>query len=426
MSVILRNLYAGAIALAVPGLRLMLRRRVRRGREIAGRLGEREGIETTPRPAGRLVWMHAASVGESLSVLPVLAAFPAGVTVLMTTGTVTSAAMLARRLPELGLAAQVLHRFVPLDVPRWAARFLDHWRPDVAVFVESEVWPNLLAGCAARGIPAVLVNARLSAASFDRWRLVPGLARSLFGGFAWVQAQSEGDAARIAAIGGPASGLTGNLKFAAPVLPVDAAELLRLQGLLAGRPCWVAASIHPGEDAGILKVHSDIAPQIPGLLTIMVPRHPERGAHIASQIVSVAVARRALGENPPAAGGVWVVDTLGELGLVYRLGAPVFVGRSLGASGGQNPLEPARLGCAVAVGPATGNFSDIVAALEQSGGLVRVADVPDLAAWVLAMLADPPRRAAIGAAGIAASRRMAALPGDVAARIIGMMSPEGG
>ena len=421
---ILRNIYAAVLALAAPGLRFMLHRRVRRGREIAGRLDEREGIDAMPRPAGRLVWLHAASVGESLSVLPVLAALPAHVTVLMTTGTVTSAAMLARRLPELGLERRVLHRFVPLDVPRWVARFLDHWRPEMAAFVESEVWPNLLAGCAARGIPAVLVNARLSPASFAKWRRVPGLARGLFGGFAWAQAQSAGDAERIMSLGGPASTLTGNLKFAAPALPADAAELARLSRCLEGRPCWVAASIHPGEDAGILHVHAHVAQRLPGLVTILVPRHPERGVQIASQNASVAL--RSRGEDVPAGGGVWVVDTLGELGLVYRLGAPVFVGRSLGASGGQNPLEPARLGCAVAVGPNTGNFSDIVAVLEQAGGLARVADVAGLADWVLAMLRDPARRAARGAAGMAASCGFAALPGAVAARIVATLPRDGG
>ncbi|MBN8892956.1 MAG: 3-deoxy-D-manno-octulosonic acid transferase, partial [Rhodospirillales bacterium] len=158
----LRALYAGLTTLASPLLRLMLARRVRRGKEIAARLPERRGIDATPRPPGRLLWLHAASVGETVSVLPVLAALPPDMQVLMTTGTVTSAALLDRRLPELGLQTRVRHRFVPLDVPRWAGRFLDHWRPDAAAFVESEIWPNLLEGCAARGIPLMLVNARLS------------------------------------------------------------------------------------------------------------------------------------------------------------------------------------------------------------------------------------------------------------------------
>ncbi|HEY2133965.1 MAG TPA: 3-deoxy-D-manno-octulosonic acid transferase [Acetobacteraceae bacterium] len=422
----LRSIYAAAIQLAAPVLRLMLARRVRRGREIASRLGEREGIEVSPRPEGPLLWMHAASVGESVAVLPVLSALAACMpeaTVLMTTGTVTSAAMLDRRLPELGLQGRVIHRFVPLDVPSWVGRFLDHWRPDVVAFVESEIWPNLLAGCAARGIPMMMVNARLSAGSFARWRKVPALARELFGGFAWIQAQSEGDAARIEALGGRASALAGNLKFAADQLPADADELARLREVLAGRPVWVASSTHPGEDTAVLEAHAAVLRAHPGLVTIGVPRHPQRGADIAAKAGSVPVTRRALGQDPPAVAGLWVVDTLGELGLVYRLGAPVFVGRSLGESGGQNPLEPARLGCAVAVGPNTANFADIVTVLEAAGGLARVADAAGLAAWVSAMLDDPVRRTAMGQRALAASRRYGDLPGQVAAAIAAMLAP---
>ena len=413
----LHALYAAAATIVAPGLRLMLTRRARTGKEIAARLPERRGIDPTPRPPGRLLWLHAASVGESVSVLPVLSAFAAAMpeaTVLLTTGTVTSAATLAHRLPRLGLSESVLHRFAPLDVPAWAARFLDHWRPDAAAFVESEIWPNLFSGCARRGIPMALINARMSGRSFSRWRLLPRLARRLFGGLAWVQAQSADDAARLQELGAPASVLTGNLKFAADPLPVDAGEFARLRGLLAGRPVWLAASIHPGEDAPVLDVHARLAREFPDLLTIIVPRHPERGAEIATICDGVAVTRRAAGQDPPAAAGVWVADTLGELGLFYGLTGFAFVGRSLGAAGGQNPLEPARLGCAVAVGPEVQNFSDIVATLAAAGGLEQVADADGLARWVGAMIRDPARRAAIGQAGRAAASAEVALPRLVA------------
>ncbi len=421
----LRALYVAVTTLAAPGLRLMLRRRVRRGKEIAARLAEREGIDATPRPAGRLLWLHAASVGESVSVLPVLSALAeadAAVAVLMTTGTVTSAEMLARRLPELGLDDRVIHRFVPLDVPRWAGRFLDHWRPDAAAFVESEIWPNLLAGCAGRGIPAMLVNARLSARSFARWRRLPGLARQLFGAFAWVQAQSAGDAARIAALGGRPGAAMGNLKFAAPVLPVDEAELARLRARIGARPVWVAASTHAGEDAPVLAVHDQLAARHPGLLTIVAPRHPHRGPAIAALAGPRPVTRRGAGENPPEQAGLWIVDTLGELGLLFRLEAPVFVGRSLGEQGGHNPLEPARLGCAVAVGPDVQNFAEVVAALMQVGGLAQVPDAAGLADWVDAMLDDPARRQEMGRAATRAAGGFADLPRQVAGAAIGLMA----
>ena len=413
-------LYAAATTLAAPGLQVMLKRRAARGKEFVPRLGERRGIDSTVRPAGKLIWLHAASVGETVSVLPLLARLDARV--LLTTGTVTSANLLARRLPELRLAERVTHRFVPLDVPAWAERFLDHWRPDAAGFVESEIWPNLLAQCTTRRVPLMLVNARLSARSFSHWKLVPRFARRLFGSFAAVQAQSEADAARVQALGGPASALTGNLKFAADPLPVDAAELQRVAGLIAGRPVWLAASTHPSEDRIVLAVHAKLAVRHPGLLTIIVPRHPERGPAIAAQAANVPAPRRSLGEAPPGEAGVWIADTLGELGLFYRLAGAAFVGKSLGNErGGQNVLEPARLRCAVAVGPEVQNFAEPVAMLEAAGALERVADADALARWVGAMLSDPPRRAAMAEAGIAAASGFAELPRRVAALLTDLL-----
>ena len=406
-------LYAATATLAAPGLRAMLARRAARGKEIRARLNERRGIDAAPRPAGKLMWLHAASVGETVSMLPVLPHLDAPV--LVTTGTVTSANLLARRLPELGLADRVMHRFVPLDVPAWVARFLTHWRPDAAAFVESEIWPNLLAGCATRRVPLMLVNARLSAHSFSRWKFVPGLARHLFGSFAIVQAQSEADGARVHALGGPCSALTGNLKFSAGPLPVDAVELERLERIIDGRPTWLAASTHPSEEPIVLAVHALLAPRHPDLVTIIVPRHPERGPAISAQAGAIAATRRSRGDGPPSGAGVWIADTLGELGLFYRLAGTAFVGKSLGnARGGQNVLEPARLGCAIAAGPEVQNFADPVAVLQAAGALACVSNTDTLAQWVEAMLADPARRAAMAEAGIAASSRFADLPRQVA------------
>jgi len=262
----------------------MLRLRLVRGKEMPGRLAERRGIDPTPRPPGRLLWLHAASVGETASILPVLPPLLAqapDLTVLITTGTVTAAKLLAQRLaPEQQV--RVLHRFVPLDVPRWAGRFLDHWRPDAAAFLESELWPNLLAACHARHVKLMLVNARLSPRSFARWRRVPGFARDLLGVFDHVQARSEADAGRLRALGAGRVETPGDLKFAAPSLPVDAAALARLQALVTDRPVWLAASTHPGEEAAVFAAHRQIAARYPDLLTILAPRHPERGAAVAA------------------------------------------------------------------------------------------------------------------------------------------------
>ena len=414
---LIARLWHGGATLAAPGLRAMLRRRVARGKEIAVRLPEREGIDPTPRPAGLLIWLHAASVGESQSILPVLSALheeAPDAALLLTTGTVTSAALLAEQLPRLGLD-RALHRFVPLDVPAWVARFLDHWRPNVAGFVESELWPNLLAGCRARGIPTMLVNARMSARSFRGWQRAPGFARQVVGAFDRVQAQSEADAAHLRLLGARHVIAPGNLKLAAPPLRADPAELARLRTLIGDRPVWLAASTHPGEEDVAGQVHRALAAAHPGLLTIVAPRHPERGTAVAA---ALDAPRRAAGQDPGA--GVWVADTLGELGLLYRLAPLAFVGRSLTGQGGQNPLEPARLGCAVAVGPHTGNFAEAVQKLEAVGALTRVADAGELARWVDAMLRDPGRRRTAGAAACAAAQGAAGLPERTAAALLSL------
>lgn len=414
----LRTLYTATTTVATPLLRRYLRRRAARGKEIADRLPEREGIDATPRPPGKLLWVHAASVGESLSILPVLAALPDNVVVLLTTGTVTSAALLATRLPQLGLEQRVLHRFVPLDVPAWARRFVDHWRPDAAAFVESEIWPNLLAACARRDIPVMLVNARMSVKSFSKWRRTGGFARAVFSGFAAVQPQSSNDAARLAALGARNLVPAGNLKFAASPLPADAAGLAQLDALLADRPAWLAASTHPGEETLIAEAHAHLAATRPGLVTIIVPRHPERGDNLAGWL---GATQRSRGAGPPDGGGIWLADTMGELGLFYRSCPIVFVGKSLIApGGGQNPLEPARLGCAVAMGFYDSNFTEAVRILRDAGALHQVGGATELAAWVGLMFDHPAQRAAMGQAGMVAAAGATDLPGRIAAILAGL------
>ncbi len=416
---VIGGVWAGLATVGAPALRVMLRRRVAKGKEIAARLPERWGAEAMPRPAGRLLWLHAASVGESQSVLPVLHHLvqQPGLTVLLTTGTVTSAVLLAGQIGRFG-AGRVLHRFVPLDVPGWAARFLDHWRPDAAAFVESELWPNLLAACRRRGIPLMLLNGRMSARSLRGWSRVPGFARGILGAFDVVHPQSTADGERLAALGARLLQPAGNLKLAAAALPADPAVLAGLQRAIGQRPVWLAASTHPGEEDVAIEVHRLLAPSLPGLLTILTPRHPERGPALAQ---AYNAPRRAAGEGPEA-GGVWIVDTMGEMGLLYRLAPAVFVGKSLaGQSGGQNVLEPARLGCAIATGPETGNFADAVRRLAEAGGLTVVADRVALMGWVGAMLRDPGACRRAGEAARLAASGEAGLPGRLAATLLALM-----
>ncbi|MCO6419336.1 3-deoxy-D-manno-octulosonic acid transferase [Siccirubricoccus sp. KC 17139] len=416
------TLWHHAAARLAPLLRPWLRLRARRGKEIAARLAERRG-EGAARPPGRLLWLHAASVGETMSILPLLEALAArapDLTLLVTTVTVTGAKLLAQRLPP-ELAPRVMHRFLPLDVPAWVARFLDAWRPDAVALVESELWPNLLAALRARQVPVALVNARLSARAARGWAWAPGLAREMLGGFRLVLAQSATDAARLRALGAPRVETPGNLKYAAPPLPAVPEALGALRAAIGGRPVFLAASTHPGEEAVVLGAHRALAPELPGLLTIIVPRHPERGAAIAAMAGGLPLSRRATGALPAPEEAVHIADTLGELGLFYRLAGVCLVGGSLIPHGGQNPLEPARLGCPILVGPHHWNFAEPVRALLEMGA-ARVVTEATLAAAVMGVLTDGVlgRRMADSAARIAAAG--AGLPEHVADRLLALLA----
>jgi 3-deoxy-D-manno-octulosonic-acid transferase len=405
--------------------------RARRGKEIPARLAERRGEAGLPRPQGALFWLHAASVGEVLSALPVLEAMaaqpsPAGLTLLVTTGTVTSAEILARRASP-ALAARLIHRFVVLDVPSWVARFLDAWRPDAGAFVESELWPNLLAAARARGVPLALINARMSQRSARLWSFLPRFAAELLGRFRLVLAQGECDAVRLRALGAAHVQGWGNLKAAAPPLPVDEAELARLRKLLAGRPVFLAASTHPGEEAPIAAAARAAAERLPGLLTIIVPRHPERGTAVAATLAPYGRAvRRSLREDPAPETDFWVGDTLGELGLFYRLAGACVMGGTLVDRGGQNPLEPARLRCPILLGPHTGNFHEPVDRLLGVGGAQRVEALgcPKLAEALVTVLSERCRAQAMAEAAAAVADDHAGLPERVAKALLDLLPEE--
>jgi 3-deoxy-D-manno-octulosonic-acid transferase len=415
----------GARVLA-PALPLHLALRVRRGKEVAARLPERRGFGAA-RPPGRLFWLHAASVGETLSALPVIEAMAArdpALRLLVTTGTVTSAELLDRRL-DPALAPRIQHRFAPLDVPGWVARFLEGWRPDAGAFVESEFWPNLLGAARARGVPLALVNARMSPRSAARWRWAPGLLRAALGSFRLVLARSAEDAARLAALGAAAPLCWGDLKDAAPPLPAGPDALAALRAAIGARPVFLAASTHPGEEAMAIAAHR--AAGVPGLLTILVPRHPERGPAIAAaaEAAGLTVTRRGAGALPRPDSAIHVADTLGELGLFYRLAGVALIGGSLVPHGGQNPLEPARLGCPILFGPHMDNFAAPVARLLAAGGAIRLADAAMLAPAVRDMLSDPGRARAQARAAAAVADADAGLPGRVAEALLGLLPGPG-
>lgn len=380
------TLYRALTILAGPVIGLYLKRRLRRGKEDPARFAERLGKPGLARPGGRLVWLHGASVGEALSLLPLierLVPVP-GQNVLVTTGTVTSAQLMAERLP-----AGAIHQFVPVDRPVWVRAFLDHWRPDLVLWAESDFWPNLLDGIRRRAIPLVLVQGRISPKSFAGWQRAPGFIRRMLSAFTLCLGQTPGDAERLAALGAPKVACLGNLKMAVPPLPADDAGLSRLRQMVGVRPLWLAASTHPGEEALAGRVHRALAGRFPGLLTVIVPRHPHRGAEVAAGIgaLGLSAALRSTGAAP--LGDVYIADTMGELGLFYRLAPIVFMGKSLLAEGGQNPFEPARLGAAVLFGPHMTNFPEMAPAMTACGAAEMVPDEDGLTEAVGNLLADP-------------------------------------
>lgn len=390
-------MYRALTSAVSPFMPLYLARRQRRGKEDAARLPERFGVALLPRPEGPLLWVHAASVGEANSALPLLEEIKRTLpeqNIMLTTGTVTSARLMKQRLP-----AGVIHQFVPIDTPHAVARFLAHWKPTLALMVESELWPNLLMQTRKTGCRMVLVNARMSDASFHAWKRFHGMVAELLASFSEVFAQSEEDASRYRALGAKNVSCFGNLKYDGVPLPADADMLVQLEAARAGRPAWLAASIHPGEDAVVAEVHSSIKARHPRLLTVVVPRHPEKGEAMATTFsaAGLRVAMRSKHQYITPETEVYIADTLGELGLFYRTFPLCFIGGSLIPHGGQNPLEAARLGCAILFGNHMENFSDIASGLLRAEAAQQV-ESPKALTDALFKFLDPAHGAHLRAA----------------------------
>ncbi len=381
-----RLLSVAARPLAPPALA----ERARRGKENRERLAERRGDTSVGRPPGPLVWIHGASVGELTSVLPLIERIGAReVNVLATSGTVTSSELAAQRLP-----AGAIHQFAPLDIPAYVRRFFDHWEPDLALFVESDLWPNRIIEASRRRVPMILINARLSENSYRRWRYLPAAITDLLHRFDLCLARTQGDAERLSALGAPRIITSGNLKLDVPPPPFDESQLASLKRTIGNRPVMAATSTHEGEEAAMIEAHQRLAPNFPGLLTLIAPRHPERGPAIAEEVTAGGLTPRlrSRGELPDAATDIYVADTLGELGLIYRLAPVVLVGGSLVRHGGQNPIEAAKLGAAIVHGPHVWNFAEVYAALDEAHGAEIVADESRLTGVLGMLLAHPAAR----------------------------------
>ena len=388
-------LYRAATRLLEPLAPGLLRWRAARGKEDPARLGERSGRSGARRPDGPLVWLHGVSVGESLSLLPLaqgLRARRPGLTLLVTSGTRTSAALLAARLP-----AGVIHQYIPVDGPASVGRFLDHWRPDAGILVESELWPNLITLADSRGVKLALASARMTQASAQGWARVPTAARALLDAFTVILPQDDETAERLAALGGRI-GPQLNLKLVGERLPHDPDELARLKASMGDRPVILAASTHPGEEAIIAGASREFS-----ALLVVAPRHPDRGPEVAETLkaAGLIVARRGAGESLTPDVTAYVADTLGEMGLFFRMADIAVMGGSLVPGiGGHNPLEPARLGTPLVTGPQVFNAAAIYEAMLDQTAAISAADGADLRRHLAGLLACPDIRARIGEAGL--------------------------
>lgn len=411
------TVYRGLTELGAPLIDAYMRSRLNNGKEDPGRIAERRGIPSRPRPEGPLAWVHAASVGEAQSALSLISKMlrtRIDLHILITTGTVTSARLLAERLPP-----RSFHQFVPVDRHRWVRHFLDHWEPNLAVWIESEFWPNLIAQTAARNIPTVLANGRISRKSAANWRMLPGFIGDIVGTFRLCLAQTEEEAERFRALGADPVKCVGNLKFSAAALPVEEDKLIAVSQQIGSRVCWVAASTHPGEESVMVAAHKSLQDRFPGLLTILVPRHPNRGEQIATEIrkSGLRVSRRANGDPIAETDDIHLADTLGELGLFYRLADIVFVGGSIAPHGGHNPLEPAQLDCAILHGPDMTNFATVARQLSDEGATRTIRDASALSDAVADYLNNEESRRAAAVAASVVARSNASVVDSVIAEL---------
>ncbi|CAN5705371.1 3-deoxy-D-manno-octulosonic acid transferase [soil metagenome] len=369
------KLYAFALRLAEPLARPLLERRAKAGKEDPARLDERLGRSSVERPEGSLVWLHGVSVGESMSLLPLVGALKAGrpdLTLLVTSGTRTSAELLAQRLP-----GGVIHQYAPVDAPGAVTRFLDHWKPDLGVLVESELWPDLILGAHERGVKLALLSARMTAGSAQGWSRVPAAARAVLGAFDLILPQETETQARLNSLGARTGPLL-NLKTVGEALPVDAAELAKLKAAVGDRRVVLAANTHPGEDEIVIEAFRQA--DLSDTLLVISPRHPTRGAAVAGLLSGFTVARRAANQPLTPQTTAYVADTLGEMGLLYSLADVVVMGGAfLPGIGGHNPLEPARLERPILTGPHSFNASALYADLLAEAAAIEAPDAAALA-----------------------------------------------
>ncbi len=385
------RLYNTLTHISGPALSTLLKYRVFKGKELSARVNEKKGIATQDRPDTTLIWFHAASVGEVQSALIVIkriAELCPNASILVTTGTVTSAKLIETKLPS-----NAFHQFYPLDHPVWVRRFLKHWKPDFVLWMESELWPNMLAEIKQNKTPALLLNAHMSDKSYNGWKKLPSIISSMLSTFQVILCQTETDRQRYEDLGALKTSVTDNLKYSADTLPVDKTALEALTTAQAKRPVWLYASTHTPEEKIACDIHKKLKRHIPDLLTIIVPRHPERRSSIKESCETTGLSLCFRGNEhklPTPQDDIYIADTLGELGLFYYISPIACIGRSLSADGGggHNPIEAAQHNCAILHGPNVQNLQEIFDEMHKADAALQCSDTEELYQNLLSLFND--------------------------------------
>lgn len=366
-----------------------IKKRKVNGKEDLKRFHERVGRPIIKRPEGKLIWFHGASVGESISMLPLihklLETYPEA-SVMVTTGTLTSAELMAKRLPE-----RAFHQYIPIDHPTFTTRFIKHWRPDLVLWFESDLWPSMLSGIKRKNIPLILVNGRISNKSFKRWQQFDYVSKELLGCFSFCLGQSEEDAYRLRILGAKESACLGNLKYAGLPLPIDTQKRDEIKNQIGTRTIWLASATHNDEEFKLARLHKNLKSKFPDLLTLIAPRHPQRGEEIKAQInkeLGLNVSLRSADEKITPQTDIYIANTIGELGMWYELSSIVFIGGSLIPHGGQNFIEPSRMRDAVIVGPHMHNFTEAMNRAKKADAVIQVNDVIELEEMIEQLLSN--------------------------------------
>lgn len=355
-----------------------INKRKENGKEDTKRFNERTGRPLKKRPEGKLIWLHGASVGESVSMLPliqrILETYPEA-HVMVTTGTVTSADVMNKRLPD-----RAFHQYIPIDNPIFTTRFVKYWRPDVALWFESEFWPAMLSSIKRKNIPLILINGRISNKTFKRWQQFDFISKELLGCFTLCLGQSEEDAYRLQVLGAPMSMCLGNLKFSGLPLPIDEKAKAEFKRQLGGRRLWLASATHDDEEVKIAKIHQRLKQKFPDILTVIVPRHPQRGTEINTNLTELGFKTALRSAESPLKDStdIYIADTIGEMGMWYDVADIIFIGGSLIPHGGQNFMEPSRVRDAVIVGPHMHNFTDAMNRAKKADAVIQVNDTIEL------------------------------------------------